>query len=125
LSSIRLEHVGIGAARAKFEETIRFYEQVFGWHRIKERAGELAFIGDGAGGRLELLANDAPPVAAPHHLAFVVAMEDFDTTAVALREAGASVREPTTNAFGDRMLFFTDPAGNYAQIVGRLEPLAP
>ncbi len=125
MSVVRLEHVGLGAARGKYEETIRFYEQVFGWHRIKESPGELAFIGDGAGGRLEILANDAPPLPNPHHLAFVVAPDQFDATMEALRAAGAQLDEPMTNAFGDRLLFFSDPAGNRAQIVGRVEPLAP
>lgn len=121
----RLEHVGVGAARDKYEETIGFYERVFGWHRIKESPGELAFIGDGAGGRLEILANDAPPLPNPHHLAFVVDQDDFDATMQALREAGAQLDEPMTNPFGDRLVFFSDPAGNRAQIVGRIEPLAP
>jgi len=125
VTTIRLEHVGIGAAKAKFEETIRFYERVFGWHRIKDAPGELAFIGDGLGGRLEILANDAPPLVRPHHLAFVVDPAEFDVIAVALREAGATLQDPVTNPFGDRLLFFTDPAGNLAQIVGRIEPLAP
>ena len=125
MSVVRLEHVGLGAARGKYEETIRFYEQVFGWHRIKESPGELAFIGDGAGGRLEILANDAPPLPNPHHLAFVVAPDQFDATMEALRAAGAQLDEPMTNAFGDRLLFFSHPAGNRAQIVGRVEPLAP
>jgi predicted enzyme related to lactoylglutathione lyase len=121
----RLEHVGIGAAPGKFDETITFYERVFGWHRIKESPGQLAFIGDGQGGRLEVLANDAPPLPNPHHLAFVVDMNDFDAMIDSLREAGATVDEPTTNPFGDRLVFFSDPAGNRAQIVSRVEPLAP
>ncbi len=121
----RLEHVGIGASRDKYEETIGFYERVFGWHRIKESPGQLAFIGDGEGGRLEVIANDAPPLPNPHHLAFVVDMGEFDSMMEALRAAGAQVDEPMTNPFGDRMVFFSDPAGNRAQVVGRLEPLAP
>jgi len=121
----RLEHVGVGAARGKFDETVRFYEQVFGWHRIKEAPGQLAFIGDGQGGRLELLANDAPPLTSPHHLAFVVDQTDFDTISEALRQAGVRLEALSTNPFGDRLLFFEDPAGNRAQIVSRVEPLAP
>jgi predicted enzyme related to lactoylglutathione lyase len=120
----RLEHVGIGAARNRFEETVRFYEQVFGWHRIKEQPGELAFIGDGRGGRLEVMARDEPPLTLPHHLAFVVDVTDFETTLAALRASGVQVQEPATNPFGDTMIFFTDPAGNVAQIVRRKEPLA-
>jgi catechol 2,3-dioxygenase-like lactoylglutathione lyase family enzyme len=121
----RLEHIGIGTSRARYREMIQFYERVFGWHLIKEAPGQLAFIGDGAGGRIEIVANDAPPLAAPHHLAFVVDLAEFDSTMETLKEAGAVVQEPSTNPFGDRLLFFTDPMGNAAQIVGRIEPLAP
>jgi catechol 2,3-dioxygenase-like lactoylglutathione lyase family enzyme len=121
----RLEHVGIGAPPDHFEETIRFYERVFGWHRIKENPGDLAFIGDGQGGRLEIMARDQPPLTLPHHLAFVVDPVVFEVTVTALRASGVSVQEPSTNAFGDTMIFFTDPAGNAAQIVSRKEALAP
>jgi catechol 2,3-dioxygenase-like lactoylglutathione lyase family enzyme len=119
----RLEHVGIGAARDRFEETVRFYEHVFGWHRIRENPGDLAFIGDGQGGRLEVMARDQPPLALPHHLAFVVDSADLEATLSALRAQGVPVQEPTTNVFGDTMIFFTDPAGNAAQIVSRVKPL--
>lgn len=122
-----LEHVGIATSRATYEETIRFYEQAFGWHRIKEMPGVLAaFLGDGAGGRLEIFASDAPPLAHPHHLAFGVAWDEFDALAARLRAAGATMDAPYENhPMGDRLIFFTDPAGNRAQIVGRQEPLAP
>ncbi len=121
----RLEHIGIGTSRARYREMIAFYERVFGWHVIKEAPGQLAFIGDGEGGRIEIIANDAPPLPTPHHLAFVVDLAAFDATMEALKEAGATVQEPSTNPFGDRLLFFTDPVGNAAQIVARIEPLAP
>lgn len=122
-----LEHVGIGASRATYEETIRFYEEVFGWHRIKAMPGVLAaFVGDGTGGRLEIFVSDAPPLAHPHHLAFGVAWDDFPILAERLRAAGATMDAPYENhPMGDRLIFFTDPAGNRAQIVGRREPLEP
>ena len=119
----RLEHVGLGAGRETYEGTVRFYEQVFGWHRLREVAGELAFVGDGHGRRLEIFATDAPPLADPHHLAFGVAPEEFDAVAEKLRAAGATLAEPFANPFGDRIVFFADPAGNCAQIVARSAPL--
>jgi glyoxylase I family protein len=121
----RLEHIGLGAATDKYEETVRFYQQAFGWHHIKEMPGMGCFIGDGQGGRIEVLRNDAPPLADPHHLAFVVDLSEFDATVDALGQAGAQVDPPSTNPLGDRLCFFRDPAGNRAQIVGRKEPLAP
>ncbi len=124
MSRGRLEHVGIGAAPDRFEATVRFYEEVFGWHRLKENPGDLAFVGDGQGGRLEIMARDQPPLTLPHHLAFVVDPSEFEITLSALRATGVPVQEPTTNVFGDTMVFFADPAGNAAQIVARLKPLA-
>jgi catechol 2,3-dioxygenase-like lactoylglutathione lyase family enzyme len=121
----RLEHVGVAAAPDKFEQNVAFYTGVFGWHVIKEAKGQLAFIGDGDGGRIEMLCHDAPPLPAPHHLAFVVDPGAFDETVTRLRDAGATVGEPSTNPFGDRLLFFEDPAGNRAQIVARRQPLEP
>src|ERR1700694_2728302 len=104
----RLEHVGIGASRDTYEQTISFYEKIFGWHRIKDDRVHLAFIGEGDGGRLEILANDNPPLVYPHHLAFVISEGAFDATVQALREAGATGQEPIINPFGDRLVFFSD-----------------
>ncbi|HET8631295.1 MAG TPA: VOC family protein [Thermomicrobiales bacterium] len=119
----RLEHVGLGAARDRYEQTVRFYEDVFGWHRTREQPGVLAFVGDGQGGRLEIFATDSPPLHDPHHLAFAVPQEDFERVAAAIRQAGAALDEPFINDFGDRIVFFDDPAGNRAQIVARVAPL--
>lgn len=122
----RLEHVGIGVSRDNYEATLAFYERVFGWRRIREVPDDFTFLSDGQGGRIEVLLRDgAAPLGAPHHLAIVVARDDFEATTAALREAGAQFDQPITNATGDRLLYFTDPAGNYAQIVGRVTPLAP
>jgi predicted enzyme related to lactoylglutathione lyase len=123
-TTYRLEHVGLGVPSDKLETTIRFYEQVFGWHRIKEVPGRLAFIGDGAGGRIEIFSADSMPLPAPHHLAFVVDVAEFDGVAERLQQTGAELKETQTNPFGDRLLFFTDPTGNYGQICGRVAPLA-
>ncbi|HET9014338.1 MAG TPA: VOC family protein [Thermomicrobiaceae bacterium] len=120
----RLEHVGLGTRRDAYPATVRFYEQVFGWHRVREEAGELTFVGDGTGARLEIFPTDAPPLVDPHHLAFAVSAEDFDAVYRALVEAGASPAAPFINTFGDRIAFFDDPGGNRAQIVARVAPLA-
>jgi predicted enzyme related to lactoylglutathione lyase len=122
---VKLEHVGVAVASHQLDAVAGFYEQVFGWHRIKEAPGELVFIGDGSGGRLEIFARDCEPLAAPHHLAFVVDVGAFDSTIARLIAAGATMRDAITNPFGDRLQFFADPAGNAAQICGRVAPLAP
>src|SRR5687768_9338053 len=98
-SNRRLEHVGIGVPRDKYEETIGFYERVFGWSRIREVPDDFTFLSDGQGGRIEVLLRDGiTPVSPPHHLAIVVEPDDFEATGQALREAGARVEQPITNA---------------------------
>jgi predicted enzyme related to lactoylglutathione lyase len=119
----RLEHVGIGAQRDKYEETVRFYETVFGWRRMREQPGILTFVGDDAGGRFEIFATEKAPLRAPHHVAFAVPLDDFQRVTEALTAAGATLDEPFINDFGDHIQYFTDPAENRAQIVGRIAPL--
>ncbi|HET7035896.1 MAG TPA: VOC family protein [Thermomicrobiaceae bacterium] len=119
----QLEHVGLGARRDLYETTVRFYEEVFGWHRLRELPGELTFVGDGAGARLEIFPTDSPALAGPHHLAFSVDLDQFDAMRETLRQAGATLDEPYVNEYDDRIGYFIDPAGNRAQIVGRKAPL--
>lgn len=118
-----LEHLGLGVPPAQFAATVEFYERLFGWRRLREAPGPIVFLGDGQGGRLELLARACTPLAAPHHVAFVVNPARFDTVVSSLREAGSAFEPPAPNAFGDRVLFFTDPAGNRCQLIARDEPL--
>ena len=119
----QLEHVGLGARRDLYETTVRFYEEVFGWHRLRELPGELTFVGDGAGARLEIFPTDSAALPNPHHLAFGVDLDQFDAMRETLRQAGATLDEPYVNEYGDRIGYFIDPAGNRAQIVGRKAPL--
>jgi predicted enzyme related to lactoylglutathione lyase len=123
MATFRLEHVGIVVNPAKREETVRFYEQVFGWHTVRELGQVALFIGDGSGGRIELLFNDAAgPMNAPNHLAFVVPFDEFDQVAERIKATGVPMDARGTNPAG-RILFFSDPAGTRAQIVGRPEPM--
>ena len=74
-SVAKLEHVGICVPREKFAATVAFYEQVFGWHKIREVGNTIVFIGDGDGGRIELIVNEVPPLVNPHHGAFVLPLD--------------------------------------------------
>ena len=85
--------------------------------------GDLAFVSNDAGDCFEIFASDAPPLVQPHHLAFGVDKAEFDAMAERIRAAGTTLEEPFENPYGDRIVFFTDPAGNAVQIVGRREPL--
>ncbi len=119
MATTRLEHVGIVAPPATVDATQHFYETVFGWHVIKKIPGAM-FLGDGEGGRIELLISDAPVLNGPNHLAFVVDLAAFDATHAQIISAGGTADgAPMLNPTGDRLFFFTDPSGNRAQIVGR------
>ena len=126
--TVLLEHVGIRTSAETFEPTIRFYTEVFGWRVIEERPStgpddRVSFIADGQGGAFEVFAGSGGPIEDPAHLAFAVAFDEFPALADQLTAAGISLDEPFINDVGDRISFFNDPAGNRAQIVGRLTPL--
>ena len=125
MAAIRLEHVGIPAKGDAFEQTIVFYETVFGWKRIKEISGNsrLCFISDSQGGILEILDVDGPRIPNPAHLAFAVSLTDFDAALERATAAGVAFEPTTISGTGDSLAYFHDPAGNRAQLVGRKSPL--
>ena len=122
MAAYRLEHVGIVIPSAQREATMRFYESVFGWRLLREMPG-VAFVGDGSGGRIEFLFRDDPPMAAPNHLAFLVALDEFDSLMEKIKATGAPSEPPVDTPAGDRLFWFHDPAGTRAQIVGRANPM--
>jgi catechol 2,3-dioxygenase-like lactoylglutathione lyase family enzyme len=81
------EHVGICVPREKLAATLAFYEEVFGWHKIRE-GDTMVFIGDGDGGRIELVVDEVPPLAKPHHGAFVLPLDQVDGAVAILEAAG-------------------------------------
>ena len=121
MTSVRLEHVGIPATVANFDDVVRFYCDNFGWSVIRELEGppRISFISDGSGGRLEIYVADGSPMVHPSHLAFAVPMDEFDDLRERLLSAGVTFDIDTTNPAGDKLAFFDDPGGNRAQIVGR------
>jgi catechol 2,3-dioxygenase-like lactoylglutathione lyase family enzyme len=126
--TISLEHVGIRTGAETFEPTIRFYTELLGWRVIEERPSSgpddrVSFIADGRGGAFEVFVGSGAPIEDPAHLAFAVPFDDFPALAQRLTEGGVALDEPFINDVGDRISFFNDPAGNRAQIIGRLKTL--
>lgn len=119
-----LEHIGIGVRTELMEQTLRFYQQVFGWSQIREHPGGIVFLRDGRGGCIEFFPRDATPINPPHHLAFRVA-SDFTSVVDALDAAGVEREEPRQTPVGDTVVYFRDPGGNYCQAIQRVEPLPP
>ena len=125
MTSIELEHVGIPAPGAAFDQTVRFYEQIFGMKVIREvnATQHIAFLSDGKGGRIEVLDTEGEPMANPAHLAFMVPFPEFEETRTRLAEQGVAFDPIFVTDTGDHLAYFNDPAGNRAQLVGRVTPL--
>jgi predicted enzyme related to lactoylglutathione lyase len=125
MAAVRLEHVGIPAKGEQFEATVQFYEQIFGWKVIRRVSGSqhLAFISDGQGGVLEILDVDGPGIPNPAHLAFMVPIAEFDGKREELANKGVAFDPTVVTDSGDHLAYFNDPAGNRAQLVGRVTPL--
>lgn len=123
--AIRLEHVGISAPGELFDQTVSFYERVFGWTKVREHPGpptRLAFVSDGQGGMLEILDNQGG-ITGGAHLAFMVPLPEFEATRNRLADLGVAFDPVSQTAAGDLLAYFDDPAGNRAQLVGRKTPL--
>jgi predicted enzyme related to lactoylglutathione lyase len=124
-NAIRLEHVGIPARGELFDQTVQFYQQVFGWTLVREMTGSnrLAFVSDGQGGVLEILDVEGDGIPNPAHLAFMVPLPEFEATRERLAELGVAFDPVNITGAGDHLAYFSDPAGNRAQLVGRKTPL--
>lgn len=123
---VRLEHVALPVTEANFDETVRFYQENFGWHTIRELgSGEsrIAFISDDAGSALEIYVAPGQPLTHPAHIAFAVPIAEYDALKGKLEAAGVMFVINSENPAGDKLGFFDDPAGNRAQIVGRHKSL--
>jgi len=130
VDTIYLEHVGIRTTAETFEPTIRLYTELLGWTVIEERPStgphdRVSFIADGRGGAFEVFVSSSPvgEIVDPAHVAFAVPFDEFQALADRLTQAGVALEPPFINDVGDQISFFNDPAGNRAQIIGRLKTL--
>lgn len=126
--AIELEHVGIPTTIDNYQSTVDFYTRVFGWEILRQihpplPAMQITFIGDGRGRRLEIFTAEGGPLDHPAHLAFAVPIAAFEGLKARLEEAGIVFDVMTTNPAGDILAYFRDPAGNRAQLCGRIAPL--
>jgi catechol 2,3-dioxygenase-like lactoylglutathione lyase family enzyme len=123
---IRLEHVALPTTEENFAETVKFYQDNFGWTTIREigsGGSAIAFLSDDAGSALEIYVAPGQPMTHPAHIAFAVPITEYDDLKAKLEAAGVTFDINTENAAGDRLGYFHDPAGNRAQIVGRIKAL--
>ena len=123
---VRLEHVALPTTEETFAETVRFYQEQFGWKTIREIGSgskAIAFVGDDAGSILEIYVAEGAPMTNPAHIAFAVPIAEYDDLKAKLEAAGVTFDSDRENAAGDRLGYFRDPSGNSAQIVGRIKSL--
>lgn len=123
---VRLEHVALPTTQETFADTVAFYTGHFGWHILREvdsGGSRIAFISDDAGSALEIYVAEGPPMTHPAHIAFAVPVAEYEDLKSRLESAGVTFDVDRENASGDRLGYFLDPAGNRAQIVGRIKPL--
>ncbi|ADV62437.1 Glyoxalase/bleomycin resistance protein/dioxygenase [Isosphaera pallida ATCC 43644] len=124
----RIEHVALFADDAPALRA--FYETRFGMRTVLEHPGDPPgyFLADDQGQAIEIIGK--PPGVEPVnpryvcHLAFRVALEDYEPSRRQLRDDGLQFEEGTevdTDAM--KTFFFFDPAGNRIQIVWRRNPL--
>jgi predicted enzyme related to lactoylglutathione lyase len=125
MATVFLEHIGLPGGTQRFDETVRFYEEVFGWRKVREaNEGKTIFLSDGRGGTLELAKRDGMGITAPCHLAFAVSADEFERMYRQLGAYGVGFTRPVaTTSDGGQQVFFQDPAGNTCQLVGRIQEI--
>ena len=123
--SFRIEHIGIPARGELFDQTVTFYERVFGMRRVREVNGNqhLCFLADDHGMVIEILDVEGNPTAGPGHVAFVVPLAEYDETRARLADEGIAFDPTVVTDTDDKLAYFKDPAGNSAQLIGRKDAL--
>jgi predicted enzyme related to lactoylglutathione lyase len=126
--SIALEHVGIPTSNELYQREVQFYIDAFGWTILRQihpplPEMQITFLTDGRGGRIEVFTAEGPPLSHPSHLAFATSASEFDALKRRLEAAGIVFDSISKNPAGDTLAYFNDPAGNRAQVVGRITPL--
>ena len=123
--SFRIEHIGIPARGELFDQTVIFYERVFGLRRVREVDGNqhLCFLADDHGMVIEILDVEGNPTAGPGHFAFVVPLAEYDETRARLADEGVAFDPTFVTDTDDKLAYFKDPAGNSAQLIGRKDAL--
>jgi predicted enzyme related to lactoylglutathione lyase len=113
------DHAALHVDANKFDDFIKFYEEMLGWRVISYTETEdrrACYIASGSGASFEIRTtpNDL-------HFAFNVPYEDFDAHVERMCQAGVAFESFRGTTL--RSAFFKDPMGNRLQLLGRSEPL--
>ena len=122
-----LEHIALASPDP--EKLADWYVECLGFTIYsKSPASKTTFVRAPNGAYLEIVKSNETP-RPPQELRDVgirhlaIAVSDFDAVYDALKDRGvAFISEPET-AKGNRLVFFTDPDGNYLHLIQRDKPL--
>lgn len=119
-----IEHTAIASSdpQTLAEWYVRYLDFV-----INYNSGKTVFVKAPNGYMLEIITAEGPRAAggmkAPGLRHLAIAVDDFDAVYHRLQSAGVQFDgEPVTNK-GNRVVFFTDPEGNYLHLLQRETPL--
>jgi glyoxylase I family protein len=120
-----IEHTAIAALDAA--ELAAWYESVLGF-AVVYRSANAIFVKAPDGTMIEIIYAEGEPgprtMKTPgiRHLALTVF--DFEAVYAALRAKGVQFVSEPSESKGNKLVFFTDPEGNYLHLLERSVPLA-
>jgi glyoxylase I family protein len=94
---------------------------------INYDSGRTVFVKAPNGSMLEIITSEgdraAQSMKSPGLRHLALAVDDFETTYSRLRSAGVSFAGEPTDSKGVKVVFFTDPDGNFLHLIQRETPL--
>ena len=119
-----LEHTAIASPDP--QRLAHWYVEQLGFV-INYDSGRTVFVKAPNGSMLEIITSEgdraAQSMKSPGLRHLALAVDDFETTYSRLRSAGVSFAGEPTDSKGVKLVFFTDPDGNYLHLIQRETPL--
>jgi len=119
-----LEHTAIASPNPR--QLAQWYVDQLGFV-INYDSGRTVFVKAPNGSMLEIITSEgersAPSMKRPGLRHMALAVDDFDTTYNSLRSAGVSFTGEPADSKGVKVVYFTDPDGNYLHLIQRETPL--
>jgi glyoxylase I family protein len=119
-----LEHTAIASPDPR--RLAHWYVEQLGFV-INYDSGRTVFVKAPNGSMLEIITSEGDRAAqnmkSPGLRHLALAVDDFETTYSRLRSAGVSFAGEPTDSKGVKVVFFTDPDGNFLHLIQRETPL--
>jgi len=119
-----LEHTAIASPDPR--RLAQWYVEQLGFV-INYDSGRTVFVKAPNGSMLEIITSEgdraAQTMKSPGLRHLALAVDDFDATYSRLRSSGVSFAGEPTDSKGVKVVFFTDPDGNFLHLIQRQTPL--